>query len=77
MFWLVGRAGAVFGGQVAYLVTGFGVVWSMLLLGERYSGWVWAALALMLAGLALVQPRTRLESAEAAGDTQTETTKGR
>jgi drug/metabolite transporter (DMT)-like permease len=55
--WLVGRAGAVFAGQVAYLVTGFGVVWAMLLLGERYSGWVWAALVLMLCGIALVRPR--------------------
>lgn len=55
--WLVGRAGSVFAAQVAYLVTGFGVVWAMLLLGERYSGWVWAALLMMLAGLFLVQPR--------------------
>jgi hypothetical protein len=39
------------------VVTGFGVVWSMALLGERYSGLVWAALGLMLVGLALVQPR--------------------
>ncbi len=67
--WLVGRAGAVFAGQVAYLVTGFGVIWSMVMLGERYSLWVWAALVLMLAGLALVQPRTRVESDAAAGDT--------
>jgi len=55
--WLVGRAGAVFAGQVSYLVTGFGVLWAMLLLAERYSGWVWAALAAMAFGLALVQPR--------------------
>ena len=55
--WLVGRAGAVFASQVAYLVTGSGVLWSMALLGERYSGWVWLAFGLMLAGLALVQPR--------------------
>jgi len=55
--WLVGRAGSVFASQIAYLVTGFGVVWSMLLLGERYSGWVWAAFVLMLAGVALVRPR--------------------
>ncbi|MEM0947428.1 MAG: DMT family transporter [Pseudomonadota bacterium] len=55
--WLVGRAGSVFAAQVSYLVTGFGVVWAMLLLGERYSGWVWAALVVMLAGLFLVQPR--------------------
>jgi drug/metabolite transporter (DMT)-like permease len=54
--WLVGRAGSVFASQIAYLVTGFGVLWSMALLGERYSLWVWAAFALMLAGVALVQP---------------------
>ena len=55
--WLVGRAGSVFASQIAYLVTGFGVLWSMALLGERYSAWVWLAFALMLAGIALVQPR--------------------
>ncbi len=55
--WLVGRAGSVFAAQVSYLVTGFGVVWSMLILGERYSGWVWAAFVFLLAGLALVRPR--------------------
>lgn len=55
-FWLVGRAGSVFAAQVAYLVTGFGVVWAMILLGESYSGWVWLALGLVFAGLALVQP---------------------
>lgn len=55
--WLVGRAGAVFAAQVAYLVTGFGILWAKVLLGETYSGWVWAALALMLIGVTLVQPR--------------------
>lgn len=54
--WLVGKAGAVFASQVAYLVTASGVVWSMLLLSERYSGWIWMALGLMLTGLALVRP---------------------
>lgn len=57
--WLVGQAGSVFSSQVAYVVTGFGVIWSMLLLGERYSPAVWAAFALMLAGIALVQPLGR------------------
>lgn len=57
--WLVGAAGSVFAAQVAYLVTGGGVLWSMLLLGERYSGFVWLAFALMIAGVALVQPRGR------------------
>ncbi|WP_238364223.1 DMT family transporter [Mesobacterium pallidum] len=55
--WLVGRAGAVFAAQVAYLVTGFGVLWAMLILGERYALTVWLALGVMLTGVALVQPR--------------------
>lgn len=54
--WLLTRSGAVFASQTAYLVTGFGVVWSMLLLDERYSSWVWIALALILLGLTLVRP---------------------
>lgn len=55
--WLVGQAGAVFAAQVSYLVTGFGVVWAMLMLGERYTGFFWGAMALMMCGLFLVQPR--------------------
>ncbi len=66
--WLVGRAGAVFAGQVSYLVTGFGVIWAMMILGERYSLWIWAALALMLLGLLVVQPRPGVASRESAGD---------
>ena len=54
--WMVGRAGALFAVQVSYLVTGFGVLWAMLILGEIYSGWIWAAIFLMLLGVFLVQP---------------------
>lgn len=57
--WLVGRAGAVFAAQVSYLVTGFGVFWAMALLGERYTGYIWVAGAVMLGGVFLVQPRHR------------------
>ena len=56
--WLVGRGGPVFAHQVSYAVTIFGMVWSMLLLDERFAPAIWAALALMLAGMALVRPRT-------------------
>ncbi len=55
--WLIVRAGPVFSSQVAYLVTAWGVVWSMLFLGERYSIWVWMAFVLMLIGVLLVRPR--------------------
>ncbi len=57
--WLVGRAGSVFAAQTSYLVTGFGVLWSILLLQERYAIWVWLALGIMMIGIALVQPRAR------------------
>lgn len=56
---LAARAGAVFAAQTSYIVTASGVVWAMILLGERFSPFVWAAMAVMLAGLALVQPRGR------------------
>lgn len=55
--WLVGRAGPVFASQVGYLVTGFGVVWAMLILSESYEPSVWVALGLIFAGVLLVQPR--------------------
>lgn len=71
--WLIGRAGAVFAAQVSYLVTGFGVVWAMFLLGERYSIWVWAAFGVLFVGLLLVQPRAqsepRVEHADGSGET--------
>lgn len=55
--WLASNAGAVFAAQTSYIVTGSGVIWAMVILGERLSPYAWAALVLMLAGLALVQPR--------------------
>lgn len=64
---LIRSAGAVFAAQVSYVVTGSGVIWAMVLLGERYSGWVWAALALLFVGLFLVQPRPPLAALARAG----------
>jgi len=64
--WLVSAAGPVFSSQVSYVVTLAGVLLSGLILGESYSGWVWLALSLMIAGLALVQPRA-VERAAAIG----------
>ena len=69
--WLVGRAGPVFAVQVSFLVTGFGILWAKLLLAEQYSPYIWAAMALIFAGLLLVQPRRNapLDSARSMGDT--------
>ena len=64
--WMVGRGGAVFASQVAYLVTGFGVLWSMALLGENYSIWIWGAFIVIIAGLFLTQPKPKPTPAEVA-----------
>lgn len=55
--WLIGRTGSVFASLVAYLTTGCGILWAMVLLDESYSGWVWSALALMMIGLFMVRPK--------------------
>ena len=55
--WLIERAGPVFASQVGYVVTGAGVFLGMAIYGERHSVWVWMALALLMIGLTLVQPR--------------------
>ena len=59
--WLIGRAGPVFAAQVAYVVTLTGVFLGIVILGEVHSTWVWLSLVLMMAGLALVQPREKNE----------------
>lgn len=55
--WLAARTGAVFASQSAYITTASGMMMAMLLLGERFSPWVFAAAAVMLGGLALVRPK--------------------
>lgn len=55
---LVAASGPVFASLMGYLVTLSGVGWGILIFAEVHSGWIWAALAVMIAGLVLVQPRT-------------------
>ena len=55
--WLASKAGAIFASQSSYVVTISGLVMAMLLLGERFSPWVFAAAAVMLCGIALVRPK--------------------
>lgn len=55
--WLAARAGAVFAAQCSYLVTGAGVLWAVVLLGEQLQPQALVSLVLMLAGVALVKPR--------------------
>ena len=72
-FWMVGRAGPVFAVQISYLVTLFGVIWAMAFLGESYSPYFWAALVVMLTGVALVQPRPKAALVPPAQPGHTET----
>ena len=51
------KTGSVFASQTAYATTLAGVVWSIILLGEAPTIWIWAALALMMVGLVLVRPK--------------------
>lgn len=62
--WLASKAGSVFASQSAYVTTISGMIWAMILLGERFSPWVWAAAAVMLLGMALVSPRKTASAAE-------------
>ena len=62
--WVIARAGATFAAQVSYLVTGFGVIWAMILLGERFSPFVWLGMVAILGGVFLVQPRDETSLAE-------------
>ena len=62
--YLIGRAGSVFSSQVGYLVTFFGVVWGIIILGESHSVFVWISLAMIMMGIFLVQPKQTSESTD-------------
>jgi drug/metabolite transporter (DMT)-like permease len=50
--------GPVYLSQISYVNTGVGVAFAVLLFGERLTIWIWLAVALVFAGVALVN-RTR------------------
>lgn len=56
-FHLIASAGAVFYSQSAYTMTLAGIVWGMLLLDEQLPIIAWAAFALILFGMYLVEPK--------------------
>jgi CheY-like chemotaxis protein/drug/metabolite transporter (DMT)-like permease len=57
--------GAVFASQVGYATTAGGIVWSIILLDEQMTGWILAAIACLIAGVALVMPKTHGEEDDA------------
>ncbi len=56
---VVQTSGPVFASQTAYIITLSGVLWGMIIFGERHSLWIWLSLVVVLIGLALVTPRAR------------------
>jgi len=54
MFEVIRLAGVVFMSQVAYVVTLNGIFWGMVFFDEQHSPWIWAALVVVLCGVALV-----------------------
>jgi drug/metabolite transporter (DMT)-like permease len=57
--YVVKKSGSVFASLVGYVITLAGVFWGMLFFDESHSIWVWAALATMLVGMAMVTPREK------------------
>ncbi len=58
LLYVIRTSGPVFASQSAYLITLAGVMWGMVLFGERHSAYIWGALILTLVGCALVRPRS-------------------
>ena len=65
MIEIIRLAGPVFFTTVNFMIPLTGIGWGMLFFGERHSVWIWAALALMLAGLFLVNRPARPRGAAA------------
>lgn len=62
IFELIRIAGPTYMSQANFLSVGFGVVFGIVLFGESHSAFVWAAIPLILAGVALVnwkRPETK------------------
>jgi len=53
-FEILRRAGALFFAQLNYVVVAAGVLWAYLIFGDRPSVWLWAAIAVIALGLAVM-----------------------
>ncbi len=66
MFSLLRIAGSVYLSQVAYIVTVTGIGWAALAFAERPSVWLWVAVVVIFAGVALVNTSRSGRRSEAA-----------
>lgn len=58
LFELIRVAGPTYASQITYIVTLTGVMFGIVMFGEVHSAWVWAATAMVLGGVALVNMRS-------------------
>ncbi len=58
LFEIIRRAGPVFFAQFSYVVVVAGIVWARIIFSDTFSGWVWAAIAVMAVGLVLANAGT-------------------
>ena len=58
LFEIIRRAGPVFFAQFNYVVVVAGIVWARIIFSDTFSGWVWAAIAVMAVGLVLANAGT-------------------
>lgn len=57
-FEIIRRAGALFFAQLNYVVVAAGLFWASVLFGDRLSPWVWGAVGMLAASLALINAGT-------------------
>lgn len=68
LFEIIRRAGPVFFSQFNYVVVVAGIIWAFLIFSDSFSGWVWAAIAVMAVGLVLANAGTNKNLKAAAAE---------
>lgn len=59
-FYTIKTAGPIFASQCAYIVTISGVLWGIVIFAETHTIWVWLSVLVMMVGLALVTPMSKV-----------------
>lgn len=67
LYRIIALAGPVFFGQVGFVVTAAGLFWGWLFFDDRHGPWIWLAVALVVAGVALVNWRRGAATDTVAG----------
>jgi drug/metabolite transporter (DMT)-like permease len=76
LIFAIRSTGAVFASQVGYATTVGGIIWSIILLDEQMTGWMLAAVACLISGVALVMPKSYDVDDESAASDQSSSVLG-